>query len=101
VRALSIVLSADYGVWGGPVLIVAAVLLMLIGFACDRARFGKIGGAIGVLFWLLLVTCAMTLCLYAMGEAGRAGGWRLPALVAALLPFIAAAEWSLRRVRAP
>ena len=76
-----------------------ALLLLLIGFVFGRPWLR----GVGVVLWLSVVTIVVTFSIFIMADAARLKPyeWGLAALAVGLCCFVAAGEWSLRRLSAP
>ena len=85
--------------YAGPGVAATALLLLLIGFVFGRPWLR----GIGVALWLTVVTIVVTFSIFIMADAAhlKPYEWGLAALAVGLCCFVAAGEWSLRRLSAP
>lgn len=82
-------------VYTGPIFLAGALVAMGIGRVFDAPGWNRVGIAL----WLLLVTAAGSLAIYAMQGAALGKPWQLPAFSAGLLVFVVAGNWALVRLK--
>ncbi len=79
----------------GPIFLAGALVAMGIGAAFAAPGWNRVG----IMLWLLLVTAAGSLAIYAMQGAALGKPWQLPAFSVGLLVFVAAGNWALVRLK--
>ena len=85
-------------VYTGPIFLAGALVAMGIGAVFDAPGWNRLG----IVLWLLLVTAAGSLAIYAMQGAALGKPWQLPAVWVGLYGSVAAGDWALVRLeRAP